>query len=224
MKFLIFDMYISSFMARFNSSGGVLLAIVVALCAVFLPVSAQQVNQGWSAEEIRAADLARGRMGWSEAEVETLLHLNLARMYPKKYWNLELSVWQMPEPYSRGDDADEMQSLKRLLIALEPMLPVRPHDGLKAEAACLAQEQSRSGRIGHARSAACPTTKGAWGENCSYGMESGRDVIAQLLIDNDVPSLGHRENCLNPMYTVVGISQTSHARYEFVTVMDLLKQ
>jgi hypothetical protein len=211
-------------MSRFISSIVADFAIVFALCSFIPSVSAQQVKPGWSVAEIRAADLARGRMGWSEAEVETLLHLNLARMYPKKYWELELSVWQMPKTYSRGDDADEMQSLKRLLTTLEPMQPVRPHDGLKAEAACLAQEQSRSGRTGHNRSAACPTTNGWWAENCSYGMESGRDVIAQFLIDNDVPSLGHRMNCLNPIYTIVGISQASHAKFHFVTVMDLLKK
>ena len=48
---------------------------------------------------------------------------------------------------------------------------------------------------------------GNYAECCSYGMHSAKDIVMQLLIDHDVPSLGHRENCLNNEYSKIGVSK-----------------
>lgn len=60
-----------------------------------------------------------------------------------------------------------------------------------------------------------------WGENCSYGRYTARDFIMGLLIDDNVPSRGHRKNILNRNYTQVGIGlATGHATYNTVLVTD----
>lgn len=60
-----------------------------------------------------------------------------------------------------------------------------------------------------------------WGENCSYGRYTARDFIMGLLIDDNVPSRGHRDNILNRKFTQVGVGlATGHATYNTVLVTD----
>lgn len=179
---------------------------------------------GWSASELAAADLAREEPGWEEEERAVLLQVNLARMHPAKYWELELEPWTLPSRYAAPDDAAYRASLKRTMRTMRPAPPLRPDARLKLEADCLANQQARTGKTGHDRSAACklPQRNAYWAENCDYGMATGRDVIAHLLIDEGVPSLGHRENCLNPRLSFLGVGQTTHPKYGTVTVMDFI--
>jgi hypothetical protein len=51
-------------------------------------------------------------------------------------------------------------------------------------------------------------------------MSSARDIVLQLLIDHDVPSLGHRIICLSSAYSVVGVSIQYHSRYGKCAVLD----
>lgn len=196
--------------------------LLILATSFFYRPTDQQAAMEWSSSEIAAADLARVTPGWSENERNTLLHVNLARMYPVKYWNLEISAWEMPERFARKEDSRELASLKATLLSMEPAPPLAPSSGLRTAANCLAVSQSQSESIGHDRPAHCPPygRGSASAENCSYGMEKGPDVIAQLLIDAGVPSLGHRENCLEPAYQFLGVAQRSHPKYVFVTVMD----
>lgn len=181
---------------------------------------AQAYAPGWTAAEVAVADLARGEPAWTDEEKNALLHVNLARLYPSKYWNIEVEPWDPEEDYLR-DDARELASLKRTLVSMAPVAALSPSSTLRAEAECLAKLQARTGAIGHERGPRCPRApQGMWAENCSYGYSGGRDIIISLLIDENVPSLGHRENCLDPVLKRCGIFQGDHARYGRMAVMD----
>ena len=181
---------------------------------------AQPYAPGWTAAEVAAADLARGETAWTDEEKNALLHVNLARLYPSKYWNIEVEPWEPEEEYLR-DDARELASLKRTLVSMAPVAALSPSSTLRDEAECLAKLQARTGTIGHERGSRCPRApQRMWAENCSYGYSGGRDIIISLLIDENVPSLGHRENCLNPGLKRCGIFQGDHARYGRMAVMD----
>ena len=52
-----------------------------------------------------------------------------------------------------------------------------------------------------------------------YGEDDGLGVVCQLLIDNGVESLGHRNICLGK-YANVGISMQAHKKYSVNTVLD----
>jgi hypothetical protein len=181
---------------------------------------AQPYAPGWTVAEVAAADLARGETAWTDEEKNALLHVNLARLYPSKYWNIEVEPWDPGEKYQR-DDAKELASLKRTLVSMAPVAALSPSSTLRAEAQCLAKLQARTGAIGHERGSRCPIApQQMWAENCSYGYSGGRDIIISLLIDENVPSLGHRENCLDPGLKRCGIFQGDHARYGGMAVMD----
>jgi uncharacterized protein YkwD len=56
---------------------------------------------------------------------------------------------------------------------------------------------------------------GSWtlGENIAYGGATGRDIICMLLIDDGVPSRGHRDNIMNRAFTQAGVACGTHSRY-----------
>ena len=59
------------------------------------------------------------------------------------------------------------------------------------------------------------------GEAIAFGENPGIGVVAQLLIDDDVPDRGHRTLLLDPGYHVAGIACGPHATFRQVCVIDL---
>lgn len=85
-------------------------------------------------------------------------------------------------------------------------------------------DTGRRGMVGHdgsngnsfaKRIARLPSGAGVrvGGENISYGHDEGREVVMQLLVDDGVPSRGHRENLLNPEFNAGGIGCGYHRKY-----------
>jgi len=105
-----------------------------------------------------------------------------------------------------------------------PVEPIFPEFRLFQSALCHARTSGKSGYVGHDRQKDPKTGSKCnsyfMGECCSYGNSDGLRVIIRLLIDNGVPSLGHREICLMKGYTNVGISIQPHKDYEFNCVLD----
>jgi uncharacterized protein YkwD len=56
-------------------------------------------------------------------------------------------------------------------------------------------------------------------ENISVGVWHPLQAILSLLIDDGVPSKGHRKNILNPAHRCIGLSTVSHKMHGTFTVM-----
>jgi hypothetical protein len=54
---------------------------------------------------------------------------------------------------------------------------------------------------------------GGCAENISYGHDDPFSIVAQLLVDDGVPSRGHRKNLLTPSFQRVGVAVGPHAKY-----------
>jgi len=180
------------------------------LLSFFLFTSAVY-SQTWTAEELAAANTFETVTDLSAAEKETFQYLNLARMYPAKYAKIEL----VNEDKTSGN----YKSLIKTLNTMAPVSALTFDKKAFESATCFAKEQSISGEIGHDRKN-CKSY--FYGECCSYGMSTGKNIIVQLLIDEGVESLGHRKICLSSGYSAVGIAFNKHKTYGFCCVLDFI--
>ncbi|MDR2495391.1 MAG: CAP domain-containing protein, partial [Spirochaetaceae bacterium] len=89
--------------------------------------------------------------------------------------------------------------------------------------------QGPRGTTGHAGSnGSSPRDRlnryGAWGvnvgENISYGGATGQDIVVQLLIDDGVPSRGHRKNNMESAFAFAGVGVGAHKVYGTMAVLD----
>ncbi len=189
---------------------------LVILLVVFLSfrLNAQQ----WTAEELSSAYTVTESTGMSREECELVRYINLARMYPKRFAEIELvDFFANEERLANSMLSDNRLTLIVELMEMEPCGPLSFSKQKRQEAICLAKEQSVSGEVGHTRHK-CSSSEG--GENCGYGVSSGHRMALQLLLDEGVPEYGHRENCLNPAFASVGAAFDSHPVYKYCAVVD----
>lgn len=116
-----------------------------------------------------------------------------------------------------------------VLEAASPLPPLADDPRLAAAALAHAVEQSRTGAIGH-DSADGPTMGarikrglvfyGSLAETISYGQNTPDDVVRQLLVDDNVPSRGHRKILLLAELHFVGVGCATHPVYRFSCVQD----
>lgn len=86
-------------------------------------------------------------------------------------------------------------------------------------ARCHAYFSGINGYVGHER--LWGNCKGDfYGECCDYGYEDAVSIITHLLIDKNIPSLGHRIICLSPNYSSLGTSIQPHQVYGNNAVLD----
>jgi uncharacterized protein YkwD len=137
-----------------------------------------------------------------------------------KFAKIEVLPYFGPEKYGAYlKDSPYKESLLSDLKTTKPMNALIFDEELRELAICFALEQGVSGYMGHDRK----KCEGFYNAECiAYDMETGKDIAIQLLVDHDVPSLGHREACLDAKLTKIGIGFSRHKKASFCAVLDFL--
>jgi len=174
----------------------------------------------------------------SPAEREVLNELNLARTDPKQYAEFLSEM----RPHFNGNHLERpgevilvtqegvaaVDEAISFLRSTEALSALRSSRGLSLAARSHVKDQ-QNGAMGHTGSdSSQPWDRmnryGTWqdkvAENIAYGGYSARGVIIQLIVDDGVPSRGHRVNMFNPEYRFVGVGCGAHARLGDMCVMD----
>jgi uncharacterized protein YkwD len=195
---------------------------------------------------ITALDTAAEMDYLSPAEKDVILEMNKVRADPKKYAELYIKPmlqynWGGPfgvNSYlapgetvytSTNEGKNGVQSCINDLSRRQSMSPLLPARGLFLAAKDHANDTGPKGITGHTGSDGSSMGQrinryGKWdgstGENISYGHNSGRDIVVQLLIDDGVSNRGHRNNILNKSFKYAGAAIGSHSNFTYLCVID----
>jgi uncharacterized protein YkwD len=192
---------------------------------------------GWDSQEL---DTARNASYLTEAEKDVIFEMNKLRSDPARYANEYLVPMRgrfsgliYSEPGQIDLRTEEgVRALDECIAELgrtEPVPPMYPSRGLWQAARDHAADQGRTGQTGHTGSDGSTMQDrmnryGKWditcGENISYGCDSGRKIVVQLVVDDGVPSRGHRKNLLAERFLTAGASIGPHPVYGKVCVID----
>jgi len=181
--------------------------------------------------------------GNSPVEKDVLKWLNIARTTPVKFAQ-KLQSDVVPKYSGKiyhssvGDimTNEGVSAVNGAIAALRKtkrMKPLTFSIGLNEAAAIHAIDEGKTGSFSHTgtdgsspwdRMARFGKFIGSAAENMGSGYNNGFDIVAQLIIDDGVPSRGHRTNILNGKLLKVGISVKPHKVYKWICVQDFASQ
>jgi hypothetical protein len=166
--------------------------------------------KAWTETDYQVANTASDEDYLTDAEKNVIYFLNLARKQPKLFAETFLL-----DRIGKPDSENEI-SLYEELLKREPLPCLKPDKQCWESAKCHAIASGESGYVGHDRTGC---TSYFWGECCQYGTSDPLGIVLQLLIDEGVPSLGHRRICLGG-YIQLGVSVQPHTTYGSNAVLD----
>lgn len=197
-------------------------SIIILCLTCFFSVTLIAQSPDWTEEEMALAKTGDTCSYLTVIEKDAIMFLNLARLYPKKFKELELEGYFGTKKY--GDylkGSTWIASLDSTLDTLSPMVAVIPDTALFNHAKCFVVEMGDAGTTGHER-VNCPKNK-KYGECSSFGMENGKDIIMQMLIDHNISGLGHRIQCLDPKNKLIGLCTHTHTEWGTCCVINFLR-
>lgn len=179
-----------------------------------------QTFSEWSSQELAKANTAQGT-SLSQDEQLIFLYSNLARLDGAKFMRTYAAK------YLTGN-SPYVASLKRDLQQVKNRPMLQPEKNLCYAAALHAADMGSNSKTGHTSTDGTSFSKrvrkyydgGYIAENCSYGKFDPLDIVMQLLIDENVSSLGHRTNLLNAQYVAMGTSIKPHKYFSINCVQD----
>ncbi|MDQ3192064.1 MAG: CAP domain-containing protein [Bacteroidota bacterium] len=170
----------------------------------------------WDEQTLEQANTAKNLNYLTLQEKEIIFYSNLARI------NGALFVETFLEDFLKRNNIKNNKwiiSLKKDLKASPSLIALMPTKDLHEAALSHAKKSGNTGQAGHqnfnSRTKILLKKYIGIGENCDYGNANGLFIVMSLLIDENVESLGHRKNILNPEYIYTGASIQKHKRHGF---------
>ncbi len=173
----------------------------------------------WNKQTYLDLNTARDSNYLTEMEKDVIWILNLLRRDPQLFLRTVL-LDPKSEYYKNSSYRNSYYtSLVKDLQKQKPnRIPLQPSQVLFQSAFCHALNSGKAGYVGHDRKWGCRSS--FRGECCSYGFDDALDIVMQLIIDDGVPSLGHRSICLSTTYNELGVSIQPHSAYSYNAVLD----
>jgi hypothetical protein len=180
-----------------------------------------------------------GRAGnLSPLEEGVINEMNLARTNPVAYADLlekrrsfyKGNRLELPGeiPLITSEGVSAVNEAIRFLRSASPLPPFSASSGMSRGAKDHAKNQGPSGDVGHVGNDGSTSERRLerygswgckWGENISYGPNTAREVVIQLITDDGQPDRGHRDSIFNPDFQVTGVGCGSHAQYRAMCVI-----
>ena len=193
-------------------------------------------SENW---DIVSLDTALNEEYLSYVERNVILELNKVRSNPKKYADLYikpmLSRYHGKEYryrdaiYLTKEGKKAAEECISVLYRTRSMEVLKPYKELYLLAKDHVEAQGPTGQTGHDSPAGESFKRRIIrvigniryiGENIDYGNNNARKIVISLLVDDGVPSRGHRKNILKSQYSFVGVAIGDHKTYKTMCVID----
>ncbi|MEI7472038.1 MAG: CAP domain-containing protein [Chitinophagaceae bacterium] len=185
---------------------------------VMSPLSTYSVE--WNQAQYVACNTAKDIKYMTAKEKEVIYILNLIRSNPSLFAKTVLAAYPEKGNQPWLSALDNYKTLVDTLLVLPPLNLLKPDYRCYQSAYCHAQSCSKKGLMGHDRKTAeCEKKTYFNGECIDYGFQDPLDILLHLMIDEGVPSLGHRLICISS-YNGIGVSIQNHKSYTYSTVLD----
>ena len=221
-------------------SRATLVAAIEELGALVAPLKAGGGKMAVPPAKVAAPPKKAGALAIASAsdgestEAAILAELNLARTNPKEYAQLleprlaqlQGNTFRPPNTTMPLVTDEGAAAVREAILFLGKQTPlaafVRQSPGMSQAALDHVMDTGPKGLCGHDGSdGSSPvdrlTRHGSWqssaAENIAYGTSSAREIVLQLIVDDGVPSRGHRLNIFSPTSTVVGIATGAHKKF-----------
>lgn len=185
-------------------------------------------------------DTAAGAAYLSAVEKQVVLEVNKARADPAAYareylvpiralFHGRLLEYPGEIAIQTNEGLPALEEAIRALTAAHPQPPLSPARGMTLAARAHAADQAKTGATGHTGSdrSTLPDRLqrfGRWsksaGENIDYGNADARRIVLSFLIDDGVPSRGHRGNLMDGSFAIIGVAAGPHPVYGHMCVLD----
>ena len=174
----------------------------------------------WNRSDYENCNTAKDISYLSSEEKNVIWVLNMMRLNPQLFLS---SVLLNPKCEFYKAEKKRNRYYNSLINDLKSAHPIQsflnPELTCYESARCHALSSGEKGYVGHDRvNKDCKMD--FYGECCQYGYSRGLDIVLDLLLDYDVPSVGHRKICMSDEYLFVGSSIKPHTVYQFNTVID----
>jgi uncharacterized protein YkwD len=177
----------------------------------------------------------------NEVEKQVVLEINKVRTDPAKYaaeylqpiaqyFKGSLLSYPNETPIQTSEGVGAVDECIKVLMSSRSVSVLSPKKGLALAARDHARDQARTGATGHDGSDHSTVTErinryGRWdvsaGENIDYGHSQARRIVLAFLVDDGVPSRGHRKNLLDGSFHFIGVAVGPHRKYGSMCVLDL---
>ncbi|KIO77337.1 allergen V5/TPX-1 family protein [Pedobacter lusitanus] len=205
--------------------------------------NAQSSAKTWTTEELENANTAKNTSYLNEEEKKIILYMNLARTDGEKFFNTyfqdfveaynvdmqqysnynELKI-NRKDRYYRGLEKD-LKDIKGLTL-------FSPDETLTWISQQHAKDMKKNNLAGHNSSDGRSVSDRIWkyypkravSENLAFGFSKGLANVCMLLLDKNVPDLGHRKTILGTSYnlSLVGVNISTHPGYKYCAVIDFI--
>ena len=206
-------------------------------------LKAQSSNNMWTQEELDNANTARNTDYLNEEEKQIVFYMNLARTDGRKFFNTYFQDFANAynidmQQYSNYNDLKVnrkdryYRGLQEDLENIKGLPLFSPDETLTWIAQQHAKDLSKNNKAGH-KSTDGRTVQDrigkyyprrSMGENLAFGFSKGLANVCMLLLDKNVPDLGHRKTILGTGYqlSLVGVNIRKHPGYKYCAVIDFI--
>ncbi len=198
-----------------------ILGIAMLTSATYNDDNDSPTQSQWTDEELAKANTAARCSGLAKVDKDIIFYCNLARLDGAKFWRT------YGKSYAKGS-ASYVNSLERDLMKVKDRPMLVPEASLTRAAEAHASDMLVNDFFDHTSfdgtsfgQRVRSYYKGGFiAENLAAGYNHALSIVMQLLVDDNVPSVGHRKNILNEQYNAVGVNTTVHKTWRNITVMD----